>query len=285
MAHGAGEERSATCREALPPDHPAAVLAWEPGQRPLGLDARDGPREGTPMPLAGLPDPWWTLGADPALPEALAEIFGLSPLLCRTWSRVRGRPRVHVRPCRASRRGLPWARSSPVAGVVPVDHGMPAASVSLGLRLPRPVPPRATSSPPPLPGEKAPSTAPSCHGSSPRASATPSRRAGMTRRVPSACQRCAALLEAHGGPRGRSPQRQPVIRTSSTVLATWREGVWGMPRPRVAGAEGNGSATRFHAKSLHPSHVPAMVPSSRHSTHSSIERIFVGSVQRKEYGT
>jgi hypothetical protein len=69
----------------------------------------------------------------------------------------------------------------------------------------------------------------------------------------------AALLGAQGGPRGRSHQRPPVIRMESHVFTTLRKGAGGLPRPRFDGSGGNRSAKRFHSKSLHPSHVPALV--------------------------
>jgi hypothetical protein len=45
--HDSGEEDIDTCCDALPLDYPAAALAREPSPRPLGLDARDGPWDGT----------------------------------------------------------------------------------------------------------------------------------------------------------------------------------------------------------------------------------------------
>src|SRR5918911_4235710 len=49
---------------------------------------------------------------------------------------------------------MTWARSSPFAGVVHEDNGMPAPSVRLWMRIPLPFRPYATPSPPPLPGGK-----------------------------------------------------------------------------------------------------------------------------------
>jgi hypothetical protein len=78
-----------------------------------------------------------------------------SPLsAASTLNRWRGRPRFPVRTCRVSSRGRTWARSSPWAGVVRTDHGLPAASVRLGMRRPWPVRPYASPSPPPWPGGK-----------------------------------------------------------------------------------------------------------------------------------
>src|SRR5919108_4088560 len=71
-----------------------------------------------------------------------------------THSRVRGRPRLPVRILTASSNGSTCARSSPLAGVVRLARGMPPLSVRLWISIPLPLPPRATPSPPPLPGGK-----------------------------------------------------------------------------------------------------------------------------------
>src|SRR5262249_18625424 len=71
-----------------------------------------------------------------------------------TLSRLRGRPRLPVRSLTASSSGRTWARSSPLAGVVRLANGIPEASVRLWIKIPLPFPPRATPSPPPLPGGK-----------------------------------------------------------------------------------------------------------------------------------
>src|SRR5215468_220070 len=71
-----------------------------------------------------------------------------------TRSRLRGRPRLPVRSLTASSNGSTCARSSPLAGVVRLARGMPPPSVRLWMRIPLPFPPRATPSPPPLPGGK-----------------------------------------------------------------------------------------------------------------------------------
>jgi hypothetical protein len=74
--------------------------------------------------------------------------------VARTLRRVRGRPRVPVRTLTASSRGITWARSSPVAGVVRCAKGIPSPAVRQWMRTPLPLPPRATPSPPPFPGGK-----------------------------------------------------------------------------------------------------------------------------------
>src|SRR5919197_5229402 len=71
-----------------------------------------------------------------------------------TLRRLRGRPRWPVWPFTASSNGSTWARSSPLAGVVRLARGMPRPSVRRWLRIPLPLPPWATPSPPPLPGGK-----------------------------------------------------------------------------------------------------------------------------------
>src|SRR5919199_5510495 len=71
-----------------------------------------------------------------------------------TLRRLRGRPRLPVRSLTASSNGSTCARSSALAGVVRLARGMPPPSVRLGIRSPLPLPPRATPSPPPLPGGK-----------------------------------------------------------------------------------------------------------------------------------
>jgi hypothetical protein len=72
------------------------------------------------------------------------------------------------------------------------------------------------------------------------------------------------------------PQRQPVIRTSHNVFTTWRQGVWGLPRPRGGGTGGKMSATSCHAGALKPSKRPAIVPSSRSRGHYNTALILVG---------
>src|SRR4029434_215248 len=71
-----------------------------------------------------------------------------------TLRRLRGRPRLPVCTLTASSSGMTWARSSPLACVVQVANGIPPPSVRLWIRMPLPFPPRATPSPPPLPGGK-----------------------------------------------------------------------------------------------------------------------------------
>jgi hypothetical protein len=129
--HDSGEEDIDTCRDALPLAHPAAALAREPGKRPLGLDAWDGPCHRTPMPLASLPDPCGKLGAAPAWPESLADIIWPQP---------------------PSRSQAPGAMCALRPRCSSGHAGQRAASVSRWMKSPWQVPPRATSSPLSVPG-------------------------------------------------------------------------------------------------------------------------------------
>src|ERR687886_1620228 len=71
-----------------------------------------------------------------------------------TFRRLRGRPRFPVCTLTASSSSTTWVRSSPLAGVVRFAKGIPFPSVRLWIKIPLPLPPRATPSPPPLPGGK-----------------------------------------------------------------------------------------------------------------------------------
>src|SRR5215831_19143919 len=77
------EERVEAGSETFPAHDQAAVLALEPGNRPLGLEARDGLFDGPPTRLADLPHPLRDLSSDPALSESPAEVFGILPFLRR----------------------------------------------------------------------------------------------------------------------------------------------------------------------------------------------------------
>ena len=91
----------------------------------------------------------------PRLRSCCRRTFASYPLsVARTLKRFRGLPALPVRTLIASNSGRTCARSSPLAGVVRLDTGMPAASVSVWMRMPLPLPPRATPAPPPLPGGK-----------------------------------------------------------------------------------------------------------------------------------
>jgi hypothetical protein len=170
--------------------------------------------------------------------------------------------RFPVQRWRVASRGRSWARSSPWAGVVRVARGTPAASVrggggGLGLCGHPPGPHRRLCQ-----GANEPATAPYGHGLLPGSAAIPRRRAGTAASVPSACQRC-RQRGALGSPPGSTGELTPAAAGAQDVeygRDDLANGGAGLPRPRVVGSAGNRSATSSHAKSLHPSHVPAMVP-------------------------
>jgi len=103
-------------------------------------------------------------------------------------------------------------------------------------------------------------------GGGPWSAARPRCRAGRAARAPAACprgpQRWGARWDAPGGPRGTSPQRQPVRHTESPVWRSVRNEAWGIPRPRACGAGGKRSAHKRHAQALTPSKRPAILPPS-----------------------
>jgi hypothetical protein len=71
------------CRETFPADDQSAVLALEPGKRPLGLETRDVLFHGAPPRLAVVPDAYGDLGADTPFPKALAQGFSVIALIRR----------------------------------------------------------------------------------------------------------------------------------------------------------------------------------------------------------
>jgi hypothetical protein len=81
--HSNSEKRVEAGGQTFPADDQAAVLALEPGKGALGLEARDILFDRTPTRFSGLPHPFGDLGADPALAEAPAEVFGIIALICR----------------------------------------------------------------------------------------------------------------------------------------------------------------------------------------------------------
>src|SRR5215216_6053752 len=197
-----------------------------------------------------------------------------------TLRRLRGRPRLPVRTFTASSNGSTWARSSPLAGVVRLARGMPRPSVRLWIRIPLPLPPWATPSPPPLPGGKSaidgailPMNHPPFLGNPQNPSLHRGERAIRLQRCN---QRCVALFDAHCGPRGTSHHRQPVTKTYSNVFKTFRNGACGIPRPRLGGAGGKTSSNKRHSKSLTPSNRPAILLSSIQIEQYSIKFVLVG---------
>ena len=92
-----GEKRGDAGGAPCPAHDQAAVLPLDPGQRPLGLEARALLAARSPPRLAGLPPPCGKLGAEPTLTAATAAVLGLLALIRRQ----------DLAPC---------ARSAPVAG-------------------------------------------------------------------------------------------------------------------------------------------------------------------------
>jgi hypothetical protein len=155
MNHGAAKERRAARREPLPADDQPAGLLLEAGQGALGVEAWHLLFGGRPRGLRVFQPRLGIWARTPRLRRRGRRSLASSPLsVARTWSRLRGRPRWPGRRWRASSRGMTWARSSPWAGVVRVDSGMPAPSVRRWMRRPWPFRPGATPSPPPVPGGK-----------------------------------------------------------------------------------------------------------------------------------
>jgi hypothetical protein len=81
MHHRHGEKCVEACRETLPADDQAAVLALEPRKRPLGLEARNILFNGSPTSLSVFPDAFRDLGAN----TSFAQFIGV----CRRskWSK------------------------------------------------------------------------------------------------------------------------------------------------------------------------------------------------------
>src|SRR5688500_9091078 len=85
MHHGNGEKRIEARGQTFPADHQAAVLPLEPGQRPLGLVARDLLFDRPSPRLAAFPSAFEDLGPNAACSEASAEVCGIIAL-------IRGQP-------------------------------------------------------------------------------------------------------------------------------------------------------------------------------------------------
>jgi hypothetical protein len=83
MDHRHREKGVEAGREAFPADDQAAVLALEPRERPLALEARDLLFHGAPTRLSVFPGAFPDLGPDPAAAELMAGILGIIPLICR----------------------------------------------------------------------------------------------------------------------------------------------------------------------------------------------------------
>jgi hypothetical protein len=81
MDHRDSKKRVQAYRETFPAHDQSAILALEPGKRPLSLEARDGPFDRAPTRLFGFPHPCGNLWADPASAEVLAKLFGVIAFL------------------------------------------------------------------------------------------------------------------------------------------------------------------------------------------------------------
>src|SRR5215217_5839264 len=150
---------SQECLEArgkpLPAHHQTTILLLEPSKGALGLESRHHLLYRSALGFLRLPDALGALGPDTTLRSFSRNAFASYPFsVAMTRSRLRGRPRLPVRILTASSNGRTCARSSPLAGVVRLARGMPPPSVRLWMSIPLPFPPRATPSPPPLPGGK-----------------------------------------------------------------------------------------------------------------------------------
>ena len=132
MDHGDDKKRVEASGETFPAHDQSTVLPLKPGKRPLDLEARDRLFDRPPPRLAALPYPFGNLGPDTACAKAMTEVFGIIALICGQdlgpFARAAPLAGTDVEP---SSSGRTWARSSPFAGVVRVDSGIPAASVRL----------------------------------------------------------------------------------------------------------------------------------------------------------
>jgi hypothetical protein len=69
--------------DTLPPDHKATIFLLEPSKCALGLKPRHDFFDRSAQVFLGLPDPFWDLRPNTALPSLLPEGFRLIPFLCR----------------------------------------------------------------------------------------------------------------------------------------------------------------------------------------------------------
>jgi hypothetical protein len=81
MHHSESEKRIEASGQTFPADDQTAILALEPGKRPLGLVARDLLFDRPSPRLAAFPDAFGDLRANPACAEASAEVFGIITLI------------------------------------------------------------------------------------------------------------------------------------------------------------------------------------------------------------
>jgi hypothetical protein len=90
--HGNSKKRVEARGDTFPAHDQAAILPLKPGKCPLDLEARDSLFDRPPPRFAALPHPFGNLGPDATGAEAMTEVFGIIPLICRqhleafTWS-------------------------------------------------------------------------------------------------------------------------------------------------------------------------------------------------------
>jgi hypothetical protein len=261
--------------------HQATVCLLEPGKGPLGLESWDDLFHWSPTIFLGLPDALRELRPEPTLPELLAEGLCSIPFVCRdVLETLAGAPCFAWAPLD---RLEPWEDLGALIPVGRCEAMCPRHPVALGEAVDEEalaLPPVGNALAPPSQGEKAPATAPYSQRIIPWSSAIPSIRAGLAASGPSAChrcsQRCVALFDAHGSPRGTAHHRQPVIKMYNNVCNTLRKGACGIPRPRFGGAEGKTSSNKRYSKSLTPSKRPAILSSYVQIEQYSTKIILVG---------
>src|SRR4029453_12706308 len=83
MDRGKRQKRIEACRNALPPDHQAAIFLLEPGKRPLRLEAWHHLFDRSATSFLGLPDALRELRPYPPFPELLPEHFGIIAFIRR----------------------------------------------------------------------------------------------------------------------------------------------------------------------------------------------------------
>ena len=234
MDRSASQKRLKAGGNTLPTHHQATVFLLEPGKGPLGLESWDDLFHWSPTIFLGLPDALRELRPEPTLPELLAEGLCSIPFVCRdVLETLAGAPCCAWAPLD---RLEPWEDLGALIPVGRCDAMCPRHPVALGEAVDEEalaLPPVGNALAPPSQGEKAPATAPYSQRIIPWSSAIPSIRAGLAASGPSAChrcsQRCVALFDAHGSPRGTAHHRQPVIKMYNNVCNTLRKGACGIP--------------------------------------------------------
>ena len=100
MHHGYGEKGMKARGQPFPADHQAAVLALEPGKRPLRLIARDRFFDRPSPRPAAFPNAFGDLGANATRAEAPAKIFRIIPFIrgqhLEALARSAALPRAHA---------------------------------------------------------------------------------------------------------------------------------------------------------------------------------------------